>query len=199
MRLILPPMVASYGSGEDNRMKRIEDFLMSGRNYLQSVGLKRMALFCFCLTLLLVVAILWTGFFFVIGAGLVGAALAHRANQRCKKENPALTIAKVFGVRRFVFDLWVSGGAFAAAVLMFLQGIYTTEDQVVFSLICKSLANGLFVFSASYFVLSSLRIEDAKIKLSTCSAEQAMLWRKEASIVSATKSRSLLHGLWSEA
>lgn len=140
----------------------------------------RAAYLALCLTLFLSVAVLWTAFFFVVTAGLLGAALGYWLHYGQSTDNPLQVVRPVWGFRRAWVVTCISGACLILSLSFFFSGLLTPEGKYFMSAFYLTCANGFFSFSASFFTLGTMVMSDAKVQLEQASVAQTEVWRQEA-------------------
>lgn len=180
-------------------MVRIVKMLSSSRLVQRIADAQRIELVLLFGVVLLAIAALWTKFFFVVVAGLAGAAAGYKLNEAFKTGNPFSDRRRLRGIRRSTVDLLCFGVFLALACAFFLQGIFQPDGNFVSALLYTSIANGLFAFGVSYYAFSVIRLDQAKHMISTAGAEQSLIWEQEARRAKTKAQRVPFYRSWFEA
>ncbi len=149
-----------------------------------------------CLALVLSLAVLWPKFFFIVGAGIIGAAVGFWRHYGQYAENPVQILRPTFGVsRKWTIGL-ISLFFMVLSITFFLSGLFAPEENHFISVLYLTFANGCFSFSIAYFTAGSIAISDAKERLSAATVAQARTWQQE---IEASSSIGILSDLFHKA
>lgn len=170
-------------------MSRIANSLMSQDVVQRMVASPRTVFIAILGLLIMIVAIMFTKEFFVILSGLAGTAAGYWLHNFQKDENPIYALRSVCRMRRVNAVLLGSVISALIAILLFWEGIATSEELAVLGAFYTAGAYAFFAFSVSSYVFGRQAISRARRRLGKASVEQAHIWhmRAEASRRGATK------------